>query len=57
MTDQQVREHIRLLEAIQGEMRGVQQLLQRLNDIANTNLNENGQSKQLLEGILNALEK
>jgi len=57
MTDQQFREHVQLLESIQGETKGVQQLLERLIDISNTNLDENGQSKQLLEQVLRALEK
>lgn len=57
MTDQQFNQHVRLLENIEGATVGVQQLLQRLIDIANTNLNENGQSKQLLEQVLRALEK
>jgi hypothetical protein len=57
MTDQQFREHVRLLEAISGETRGVQQELERLNQIANANLQQNGESKEVLVDILRALEK
>lgn len=57
MTDQQFSQHVRLLENIEGATVGVRQLLERLIDISNTNLDENGQSKQLLRQVLRALEK
>ena len=57
MTDQQFNQHVRLLENIEGATKGVQQLMQRLIDIANTNLDQNGQLKQLLQEVLRALEK
>ena len=57
MTDKQFTQHEKLMVESIETTKGVQQLLQRLIDIANTNLNEVGQSKQLLEQILRAVEK
>ena len=57
MTDKQFNEHVKLLEKISGETRGVQQEIEELIRITNENLQQNGESKELLEGILKVLEK
>ncbi|MFD2567852.1 hypothetical protein [Pseudotenacibaculum haliotis] len=57
MTEKQFAKHKELMIESIEMTRGVQQLLERLIDISNTNLNENGQSKQILDDILNELSK
>jgi uncharacterized membrane-anchored protein YjiN (DUF445 family) len=57
MTDKQFSKHEKLMVESIETTRGVQQLLQKLIDISNTNLDENGQSKQLLQQILRAVDK
>ncbi len=56
MTPEQFSRHEELLENIHGETTSVRQLLERLLDISNSNLDENGQSKQILEDVLEALK-
>lgn len=57
MTPEQFREHIKLLENIRGENKGTQQRLEELIPIVNKNLQVVGESKEVLEEILDALKK